>query len=278
MFKGFALEKHEQDLEGILLEADDTCHYAVTIKCVRCSPARCLAPNPVQTRPASPSPSMPPSPSQTSLPPTQLTSPPAVRLSCWTRTATSAACCWRTRPTCSQVGHGGGCCAALGGGLLTCFSPPTPHHNHSVFDNSLQHAARSILDQHPRAREMVRLQSLHTARAVRNWSQPQPQPLSSCFPRPQTLKPHIHARVSNLPICPELTRTKIPQASDIGKFLCITGWRFNTPPVSDHTTRALSPHPCGRDGHSGEHGEDARVRARVCLRQVRHYLHGQGRL
>jgi DNA helicase MCM9 len=38
-----------------------------------------------------------------------------------------------------------------------------------------------------------------------------------------TWKPHIHARLSNLPICPELTRTLLPRSGDVGKFLSITG-------------------------------------------------------
>lgn len=36
-------------------------------------------------------------------------------------------------------------------------------------------------------------------------------------------KPHIRARLSNLPICPELTRTTLPRNEDVGKFLSITG-------------------------------------------------------
>jgi DNA helicase MCM9 len=39
----------------------------------------------------------------------------------------------------------------------------------------------------------------------------------------QSLKQHLHVRLGNLPICPELTRTKLPRASDVGHFLSITG-------------------------------------------------------
>eukprot|EP00038_Savillea_parva_P001903 m.108353 g.108353 ORF g.108353 m.108353 type:complete len:1026 (+) comp10655_c0_seq4:153-3230(+) len=38
-----------------------------------------------------------------------------------------------------------------------------------------------------------------------------------------TWKPNIHTRLSNLPICPELTRTLLPRSNDVGKFLSITG-------------------------------------------------------
>ena len=37
------------------------------------------------------------------------------------------------------------------------------------------------------------------------------------------LKLHCHVRVSNLPICPELTRDKLPKSQDVGCFLAITG-------------------------------------------------------
>lgn len=33
----------------------------------------------------------------------------------------------------------------------------------------------------------------------------------------------LHARISNLPICPELTRSTLPRTSDVGRFLSISG-------------------------------------------------------
>lgn len=36
-------------------------------------------------------------------------------------------------------------------------------------------------------------------------------------------KPWIHARVTGLPICPELTRDTVPKSSDIGCFLSVSG-------------------------------------------------------
>lgn len=43
-----------------------------------------------------------------------------------------------------------------------------------------------------------------------------------------SFKSHLHVRLSNLPICPELRRDKIPKTSDIGRFLAlsggVTGW------------------------------------------------------
>jgi hypothetical protein len=37
------------------------------------------------------------------------------------------------------------------------------------------------------------------------------------------LKPYTHARVSNLPLCPELTRAAIPRTADLFRFLAVTG-------------------------------------------------------
>lgn len=37
------------------------------------------------------------------------------------------------------------------------------------------------------------------------------------------VKPNVHTRLSNLPICPELTRSLLPRTSDIGRFLSISG-------------------------------------------------------
>lgn len=39
------------------------------------------------------------------------------------------------------------------------------------------------------------------------------------------LKPFTHARVANLPLCPELTRTTIPRTADLFRFLAVTGAR-----------------------------------------------------
>lgn len=41
------------------------------------------------------------------------------------------------------------------------------------------------------------------------------------------LKPHVHARVTGLPVCPELTRDTLPRNSDIGSFLSVTGMLEN---------------------------------------------------
>lgn len=42
-------------------------------------------------------------------------------------------------------------------------------------------------------------------------------------PNNMSFKPHLHVRLSNLPVCPELKRNNIPKSSDIGKFLSISG-------------------------------------------------------
>ena len=39
----------------------------------------------------------------------------------------------------------------------------------------------------------------------------------------QVSKKHIHARVTGLPVCPELTRDTVPKSSDVGCFLSISG-------------------------------------------------------
>jgi hypothetical protein len=36
-------------------------------------------------------------------------------------------------------------------------------------------------------------------------------------------KPNVHARLSNLPICPELRRPTLPRTEDVGRFLAISG-------------------------------------------------------
>ncbi len=36
-------------------------------------------------------------------------------------------------------------------------------------------------------------------------------------------KPYVHVRISNLPVCSELTRVMIPKSADVGSFLAISG-------------------------------------------------------
>ena len=38
-----------------------------------------------------------------------------------------------------------------------------------------------------------------------------------------SFKPYVHARFSNLPVCPELNRVNIPKSADVGNFLAISG-------------------------------------------------------
>ena len=38
-----------------------------------------------------------------------------------------------------------------------------------------------------------------------------------------SIKSNVHARFSNLPICPELTRVNIPKSEDVGSFLAVSG-------------------------------------------------------
>ncbi|XP_070543644.1 uncharacterized protein [Ptychodera flava] len=45
------------------------------------------------------------------------------------------------------------------------------------------------------------------------------------------LKSNLHARLTNLPVCPELIRDTLPRTSDIGKFLSITGTVIRTSTV-----------------------------------------------
>ncbi|XP_030628078.1 DNA helicase MCM9 [Chanos chanos] len=42
------------------------------------------------------------------------------------------------------------------------------------------------------------------------------------------MKPNLHARISGLPVCPELTRDHIPKARDVGHFLSVTGTVIRT--------------------------------------------------
>ena len=41
-----------------------------------------------------------------------------------------------------------------------------------------------------------------------------------------SLKRFTHARVSNLPLGPELTRAAIPRTADLFRFLAVTGMAF----------------------------------------------------
>ncbi|XP_068794248.1 DNA helicase MCM9 [Struthio camelus] len=42
------------------------------------------------------------------------------------------------------------------------------------------------------------------------------------------VKPNLHARISGLPVCPELTREHIPKTRDVGHFLSVTGTVIRT--------------------------------------------------
>eukprot|EP00911_Craspedida_sp_UC1_P000880 UC1_evm1s669 len=61
-----------------------------------------------------------------------------------------------------------------------------------VLDRALSMALKEVWSTHPRAQEM-------------EW------------------KPHISGRLANLPICPELTRTRVPRSADVGRFLSFSG-------------------------------------------------------
>ncbi|XP_025979305.2 DNA helicase MCM9 [Dromaius novaehollandiae] len=43
-----------------------------------------------------------------------------------------------------------------------------------------------------------------------------------------SVKPNLHARISGLPVCPELTREHIPKTRDVGHFLSVTGTVIRT--------------------------------------------------
>ncbi|KAJ6655227.1 hypothetical protein lerEdw1_005571 [Lerista edwardsae] len=43
-----------------------------------------------------------------------------------------------------------------------------------------------------------------------------------------TIKQHLHARITGLPVCPELTRERIPKTRDVGHFLSVTGTVIRT--------------------------------------------------
>ncbi|XP_054486036.2 DNA helicase MCM9 [Agelaius phoeniceus] len=53
----------------------------------------------------------------------------------------------------------------------------------------------------------------------------------SAEPAQLSLKQNLHARVSGLPVCPELTREHIPKSKDVGHFLSVTGTVIRTSSV-----------------------------------------------
>ncbi|NWH30566.1 MCM9 helicase, partial [Chloropsis hardwickii] len=53
----------------------------------------------------------------------------------------------------------------------------------------------------------------------------------SADPAELSLKQNLHARVSGLPVCPELTREHIPKSKDVGHFLSVTGTVIRTSSV-----------------------------------------------
>ncbi|NWV30535.1 MCM9 helicase, partial [Origma solitaria] len=54
---------------------------------------------------------------------------------------------------------------------------------------------------------------------------------ASAEPAQLSLKQNLHARVSGLPVCPELTREHIPKSKDVGHFLSVTGTVIRTSSV-----------------------------------------------
>ena len=42
-----------------------------------------------------------------------------------------------------------------------------------------------------------------------------------------TVKQNTHVRLSNLPVCPELTRVNVPKSEDVGSFIAISGMILN---------------------------------------------------
>ncbi|XP_042670512.1 DNA helicase MCM9 isoform X1 [Centrocercus urophasianus] len=53
--------------------------------------------------------------------------------------------------------------------------------------------------------------------------------LQAATPSPELrMKPNLHARISGLPVCPELTREHIPKTKDVGHFLSVTGTVIRT--------------------------------------------------
>ncbi|XP_069707867.1 DNA helicase MCM9 isoform X2 [Phaenicophaeus curvirostris] len=51
---------------------------------------------------------------------------------------------------------------------------------------------------------------------------------AATHPEGLSLKQNLHARVSGLPVCPELTREHIPKTRDVGHFLSVTGTVIRT--------------------------------------------------
>ena len=47
----------------------------------------------------------------------------------------------------------------------------------------------------------------------------------------QLFKPHVHARVTSLPVCPELTRDVLPRTRDVGSFLSVSATVIRTSQV-----------------------------------------------
>ncbi|XP_022099794.1 DNA helicase MCM9-like [Acanthaster planci] len=72
-----------------------------------------------------------------------------------------------------------------------------PVHTLSVFNAALRRAAMAIYREHPQKEEM-------------------------------TMKMNLHARVTGLPVCPELIRDTLPKNSDIGRFLSVSGTVIRT--------------------------------------------------
>nr|XP_014346219.1 PREDICTED: DNA helicase MCM9 [Latimeria chalumnae] len=52
--------------------------------------------------------------------------------------------------------------------------------------------------------------------------------LQSCSQTSVSMKQNLHARISGLPVCPELTREHIPKTRDVGRFLSVTGTVIRT--------------------------------------------------
>ncbi|XP_056280467.1 DNA helicase MCM9 isoform X2 [Pseudoliparis swirei] len=52
--------------------------------------------------------------------------------------------------------------------------------------------------------------------------------LSRCAGAAERRTPSLHARITGLPVCPELTRDTVPRARDIGHFLSVTGTVIRT--------------------------------------------------
>ncbi|XP_008581458.1 PREDICTED: DNA helicase MCM9 [Galeopterus variegatus] len=50
-------------------------------------------------------------------------------------------------------------------------------------------------------------------------------------PESISMKQNLHARISGLPVCPELVREHIPKTKDVGHFLSVTGTVIRTSPV-----------------------------------------------